>query len=164
MTNVDAIHEATAMPEAADMSDTPAMPATGMPDSDATLEAAGMPDVPDADVMPDAPAMSDSDVMPEAADILDPDVVPEATCEKSRWISPPNPCPADPYQSRMLTRINQADFKCVMAAMDLDHQLSDMSRETKEAEPEVWAELRSDSGLERRLSETRDVWCWVSQV
>ncbi|EGZ26251.1 hypothetical protein PHYSODRAFT_327165 [Phytophthora sojae] len=62
-------------------------------------------------------------------------------CEKARWISPPNPCPAD-------------HFKCVMAAMDLDHQLSDTSRATKEAEPEVWAELRSDSGLERRLSRT----------
>ncbi|EGZ10916.1 hypothetical protein PHYSODRAFT_337684 [Phytophthora sojae] len=31
-----------------------------------------------------------------------------------------------------------------MAAMDRDHQLSDTSRATKEAEPEVWAELRSD--------------------
>ncbi|EGZ30350.1 hypothetical protein PHYSODRAFT_323748 [Phytophthora sojae] len=63
-------------------------------------------------------------------------------CEKARWISPPNPCPADLYQSRMLTRINQADFKCVMAAMDLDHQLSDTSRATKEAEPEEQASER----------------------
>ncbi|EGZ06249.1 hypothetical protein PHYSODRAFT_341532 [Phytophthora sojae] len=57
----------------------------------------------------------------------------------------------------MLTRINQADFKCVMTAMDLDHQLSDTSRAAKEAEPEVWAELRSDPGPERRSSETRDL-------
>ncbi|EGZ27077.1 hypothetical protein PHYSODRAFT_320927 [Phytophthora sojae] len=32
----------------------------------------------------------------------------------------------------MLTRINQADFKCVMAAMDLDHQLSDTSLQEAE--------------------------------
>ncbi|EGZ11514.1 hypothetical protein PHYSODRAFT_336038 [Phytophthora sojae] len=44
--------------------------------------------------------------------------------------------------------VKRLDFKCVMAAMDLDHQLSDTSRAMKEAEPEVWAELRSDSGLE----------------
>ncbi|EGZ21373.1 hypothetical protein PHYSODRAFT_329331 [Phytophthora sojae] len=68
-------------------------------------------------------------------------------CEKARWISPPNPCPADPYQSRMLTRINQADFKCVMAAMDLDHQLSDTSRAAKEAEPEEAERSYAESEL-----------------
>ncbi|EGZ29845.1 hypothetical protein PHYSODRAFT_344107 [Phytophthora sojae] len=36
----------------------------------------------------------------------------------------------------MLAHINQAHFKRIMAAMDLDHRLSDTSRATKEAEPE----------------------------